>query len=84
MNATQLIEKLLKIPGDTLVVMSSDAEGNTFSPLDSAEPAMYLAENSFSGEHYMTEEQRQATNNPDEYCGAPDEAVPAVFLWPTN
>lgn len=45
---------------------------------------MYLAETTWSGEHYMTEEARQAQDAPDNYSEAPDEAVNAVFLWPTN
>jgi hypothetical protein len=78
------IAKLDHLPGDTPVVMSKDAEGNGFSPLVEVDPGMYLAETTYSGEHYMTEEQRQAEPNPDEYSEAPDGAVPAVFLWPTN
>jgi hypothetical protein len=72
------------LPDDTLVVLAKDAEGNGFSPLVETEHAMYLAETTWSGEHYMTEEQRQAKDDPDEYSEAPDDAVPAVFLWPTN
>ena len=32
----------------------------------------------------MTEEDRQAEDDPDDYAEAPDDAVRAVFLWPTN
>ncbi|MFC9036828.1 hypothetical protein [[Kitasatospora] papulosa] len=72
------------LPGDTIVVLAKDAEGNSFSPLADISPAMYLAESTYSGEHYMTEEQRQAMDDPDEYGEAPDGSVRAVFLWPTN
>lgn len=74
----------LDIPGDTPVVLSQDAEGNGFSPLAEAAVAMYAADTTWSGEHYMTEEDRQATGMPEEYDEAPDDAVRAVFLWPTN
>lgn len=72
------------LPGDTVVVLAEDAEGNGFSPLADASPAMYFGLSSFNGEHYMTEEQRQAMDDPDEYGQAPEGSVRAVFLWPTN
>ncbi|HEX5541987.1 MAG TPA: hypothetical protein VFX60_10585 [Micromonospora sp.] len=74
----------LDMPGDTPVILSKDAEGNGFSPVTEVEVAMYAAETTWSGERYMTEEERQATEDPDEYYEAPDDAVRAVFLWPTN
>lgn len=74
----------LNLPGDTLVVLAKDAEGNGHSPLVEAEHAMYLAETTWSGERYITEQQRLAEENPDDWSEAPDDAVPAVFLWPTN
>ena len=74
----------LNMPGDTPVILSKDAEGNRFSPAVEAEVAMYAAETTWSGERYMTEEERQATEDPDEYYEAPEDAVRAVFLWPTN
>jgi hypothetical protein len=45
---------------------------------------MYAADTTWAGERYMTEEDRQATGEPDEYDEAPPDAVRAVFLWPTN
>lgn len=74
----------LNLPGDTLVILAKDAEGNGHSPLVEAEHAMYLAETTWSGERYITEQQRLAEENPDDWSEAPDDAVPAVFLWPTN
>ncbi|MFF7184670.1 hypothetical protein ACFZAR_05425 [Streptomyces sp. NPDC008222] len=73
----------LNLPGDTPVVLSTDAEGNGFSPLSVLDDALYLAHNSFNGEWYATDEMR--TQNPEnEWDEAPSEAKPAVFLWPTN
>ncbi|MFD9223770.1 hypothetical protein ACFWDI_28155 [Streptomyces sp. NPDC060064] len=72
------------LPGDTPVVMSKDGEGNGYSPLAELSPGMYLAENTWSGEHYPTEEQLRDDPNADEDEGAPEDAVPAVFLWPVN
>lgn len=74
----------LNLPDDTLVVLAKDGEGNGFSPAVEAEHAMYLAESGWSGERYLTDADRQAQDDADEYDEAPDDAVPAVFLWPTN
>jgi hypothetical protein len=74
----------LDLPDDTIVVLAKDGEGNGFSPAVEVEHAMYLAESTWSGDRYLTEEQRQAETDPDNWSEAPDDAVPAVFLWPTN
>jgi len=74
----------LNLPDDTIVVLAKDAEGNGFSPAVEAAPGMYLADTTYSGEHYMAEEQRLAETDPDDWSQAPDDAVRAVFLWSTN
>jgi len=74
----------LNLPDDTIVILAKDAEGNTFSPLVETEHAMYLADTTWSGEHYLTEQSRLAEEQPDDWDPAPDDAVPAIFLWPTN
>jgi hypothetical protein len=74
----------LNLPDDTIVILAKDAEGNGHSPLVEAEHAMYLADTTWSGERYLTEADRQAEEDPDDYSEAPDDAVHAVFLWPTN
>ncbi|MER5750661.1 hypothetical protein [Streptomyces sp. NPDC002088] len=74
----------LNLPDDTLVVIAKDAEGNGHSPLVDADHAMYRADTTWLGERYMPEAQRLAERNPDDWTQAPDDAVPAVFLWPTN
>lgn len=86
MTLTELRKHLdaLNVPGDTLVILAKDAEGNGFSPAVEVEVSMYAADSTWSGERYMTEEERQATDEPDEYDEAPEGAVRAVFLWPTN
>ncbi|UJV42070.1 hypothetical protein [Streptomyces sp. AMCC400023] len=78
------LAKLDHLPDDTIVILAKDAEGNGFSPLVEADHGMYLADTTWSGERYLTDEQRLAETNPDDYSEAPDDAVPAVFLWPTN
>lgn len=84
LTVADLQAALATLPSDTLVVLAKDAEGNGFSPLVSALPAMYAAETTWSGEWYPTEEQRLAEDDPDDYSPAPDNAVPALFLWPVN
>lgn len=78
------LAKLDHLPGDTIVVMAEDGEGNGFSPLADIDTAMYDPDTTWSGDRYMTDEDRAATGQPDEYSEAPESAVPAVFLWPTN
>jgi hypothetical protein len=78
------LAKLDHLPGNTIVVMSEDAEGNGFSPLAEVETAMYLAESTFAGERHPTDEQVDADPGYDDEDRAPEGSVPAVFLWPTN
>lgn len=78
------LEELEHLPDSTPLVMAKDREGNRFSPLDDLKEGMYLAETTWSGERYMTEEQRQGEDFPDDYDEAPEEAVHAIFLWPVN
>lgn len=73
----------LNLPGDTLVVVATDAEGNGFSPAHSAVDGMYERHNDFNGQWYATAEQRAAAND-GEWDEAPPSAVTAIFLWPTN
>ncbi|RNG12978.1 hypothetical protein [Streptomyces botrytidirepellens] len=73
MTLADLRARLAELPGDTLVVLARDAEGNDYSPLDDADFAMYRAETGYSGERYRIPEDPR-----------PDDAVLAVFLWPTN
>jgi hypothetical protein len=59
------------LPDDTLLVLSQDAAGNSYSPLCEIEEAGYLPENTWSGEHYALDD-------------APDGIVRALFLWSTH
>jgi hypothetical protein len=84
LTVADLQAALATLPSDMPVILAKDAEGNGYSPLTEAEPAMYAPDTTWSGEHHLTDEQRQATGQPDDYSEAPDGAVPALFLWPTN
>lgn len=78
------LAKLDHLPGSTIVILAKDCEGNDYSPLASIGTAMYDADSTYSGDLYLTDEDRDAMEEPDEYDEAPESAVPAVFLWPTN
>ena len=72
----------LNLPDDTPVILARDAEGNGYSPIHSVDDLLYDTESPYSGQMYATAEMRAA--EPDEWDEAPDSAIPAVFLWPTN
>lgn len=75
------------VPGTARIVLAKDGEGNGFSPMsprDGVDASLYDAETTWSGERYMTDAAREATGKPEEYAEAPESAVVAVFLWPTN
>lgn len=78
------IAALDHLPGDTLVILAEDSEGNGFSPIDEVDQSMYRADTEWSGERYMTDAARQAQNVPAAYRKAPDDAVLAVCLWPAR
>ena len=41
MTVGEMIAELNKLPNDMVLVMSRDAEGNTFRPVDEVEDALY-------------------------------------------
>lgn len=84
MTLAELREQLdaLDLPDDTIVILAKDAEGNGYSPVAQVDDAMYDAESTYSGQHYANADLRAV--EPGEWSEAPDSAVPALFLWPTN
>lgn len=78
------LAELDHLPGETIVVLAKDGEGNGYSPLAEVEDAMYDADSTYSGDRYMTDAEYTALDDPDDYSQAPESVVPAVFLWPTN
>ncbi|MFF8617040.1 hypothetical protein [Streptomyces sp. NPDC015350] len=78
------LAELDHLPGETIVILAKDAEGNAFLPLDEIDPSMYYAQTDWSGERYMTEEARQAQADPGAYSKAPIDAVIGLCLWPTS
>jgi hypothetical protein len=84
LTVADLQAALALLPSDMPVVLAEDAGGNAFSPLAATDPAMYLADTTWSGEYYLTETDRLAQSDPDEHSEAPEGSVPALFLWPTH
>jgi hypothetical protein len=61
MKVRELIAELIKLPGESEVILQKDSEGNGYSPLYCVDgDAIYMAENSYSGEVYSTEEEWDA------------------------
>lgn len=72
-TVAELRSALAELPGDTLVVMSRDAEGNGFSPLAEVEVGgHYIAESTWAGD----------VPHPDDY--EEGTGVPCLTLWPVN
>jgi hypothetical protein len=89
MTVAQLRAQLADLPDDMPVVMAADAEGNSHSPLECAEQAMYVAETTWSGDVYCTNEelaQKMAEPNSPWTAddAAPDDAVRVLLLGPVN
>jgi hypothetical protein len=87
MKVRELIEQLSEFPPEAIVVCSGDAEGNTYSPLSSLGVAVYVPENTWSGEVHvartMTPE-LEADGYSEEDCYDGDDALDAVILRPVN
>lgn len=81
MNVKELRELLTELPDEMPVIMSKDEEGNHFSPLCELSPGRYQAVSTYSGEWYDPEDQNPNWTPEDEI---PEDAIPAICLWPIN
>ena len=73
MTIKALIAELKKHDPNRVVVMSSDGEGNNYSPLSSIHPVFYLPDTTWSGEIYNDDETEM-----------PPGTKAALVLYPTN
>ncbi|GAA3886080.1 hypothetical protein GCM10022207_61700 [Streptomyces lannensis] len=82
----QLVRKdWSKLPGDTLVVLSADTEGNRFSPFSTYGRSRYapLSPDDQVGETYpLPEELKRDKELRELYPEIPATAVPALVLYP--
>ncbi|MFD3504419.1 hypothetical protein [Streptomyces sp. NPDC058678] len=73
------------LPGDTLVVLSRDAEGNLFSPFSTYSFSRYAPTHSdLVGDVFPLPEELKADQSLRELYadGIPDTALPALVLYP--
>lgn len=73
MNIGELKKRIAGLSDETIVIVAKDIEGNSYSPLLDAEPMVYEAETTWSGECY-----------PDEEEEIPEGAQICVTMWPVN
>ena len=73
MTVKALIAQLEKHDLNRVVVLSSDSEGNSYSPLSSVNPFRYLPDTTWSGEIYDEDETEM-----------PPGTKAALVLYPTN
>lgn len=79
MTVQQLRDALKNVPGDALVVMGADSEGNNYSPLADVALGRYDAETTWSGVFY---EDTYIGN--DAYAQPSKQAVVGLLMEPTN
>ena len=91
MKVKELLAELSTLDPEMEVVLSSDSEGNRYSPLYAVAPCLYHAESTYSG--YLRDENEEEV---DEYMEdnsvTREEAVKVLFantpmalvMWPTN
>ena len=86
MTVRQLLELLSKFEHDRVVIIQKDAEGNSYSPLFSAESKVaYQEETTWSGTikyQNLTDEMREQGFTEEDIASKSDR--PAVVLCPVN
>jgi len=83
MKVKKLIEILSKVDQNRIVVVSRDAEGNSFSPFCDYSLGAYVKDSAWSGEvglESLTEENRIAGYTEEDV----KKGKPCIVLWPTN
>ncbi|GGV69771.1 hypothetical protein GCM10010277_80090 [Streptomyces longisporoflavus] len=73
-----------RLPGDTLVVLSGDAEGNCFSPLGGYSLSRYAPTSDFAGDIFpLPQELENDAELRELYADdTPDTTQPALVLYP--
>lgn len=81
MKVSELKEILSSLPNDTQIVMSSDGEGNSYSPLSGYCVGHYVPENTWSGMFYEEDEFKSECE--EGYCDL-DGSITVLCIWPNN
>jgi hypothetical protein len=87
MTVKELINELKDYPQDAVVVMSSDREGNAYSPLAALNEGIYVPDSTWSGTTFVARTltpglKEQGYTEGDGYNQK--DGQDAVVLWPTN
>ena len=84
MKVGELVKQLLKLDQERLVVLSSDEEGNNFSPLDdSISEGAYQADSTYSGQFGLEKLTKRDKEDGFEEEDVVD-GVKAICLYPIN
>ena len=91
MNVGEVKKFIEGLDDDVVFVLSSDGEGNSFSPLAGMDRVMYVPESTWDGYIWneddalddLDDEELEALGE-DAHLDPPDDAVSAVVLWPVN
>ena len=75
MKVSELINLLKNLNQNATVVLSSDGEGNSFSPVYDIGIGRYYPYSSYGGDYY---------DCPEDYEELSDNFDDAIVLWPTN
>ncbi|MEJ8640211.1 hypothetical protein [Streptomyces sp. MS2.AVA.5] len=86
LTAGQLCDLLSRFPRDHIVVLSADADGTSgYAPAADVVEGMYAMDDHLCGTAYPTSEVLARDEQARRTFGAlPDDAVPAVVLYPTD
>jgi hypothetical protein len=84
MKVKELIKLLTNFNQEDIVIMSSDSEGNNYSPLASIYTGSYRAKNSYSGEVGILELTPALIKAGFSEEDILEDSVPCVLLGPTN
>lgn len=77
----ELKEIINDLSDETPIVMSSDGEGNNYSPLAGYCTGVYVPESTWAGQFYDSAEFESECK--EGYCDA-GSAITALCIWPTN
>lgn len=86
MKVKDLIELLQLQDPEDIVVLSKDAEGNDFSPLEECSISRkYIPETTWSGAIcFRTAEEALRTEEIEDLEDFPEEGINCIVLWPVN
>lgn len=80
MKVKELIELLQGQDPEAEVILQKDAEGNGYSPLAGADPSLYRADTTYSGEPLHPDDIEDGYYDDADLAAA----VAAIVLWPIN